>query len=118
MITKTQVKNKVSKKTDSGLIETINLANKSNNLTLAKKLLFPSRKRIKINLQELNKIDEKNILVPGKVLSEGEINKKISISALSFSLQAKEKLKKAGCEIKTIKEELIKNPELKGVKII
>ena len=57
-------------------------------------------------------------MVIGKVLGEGEIEHKINISALSFSKQAKEKLKKAGCEIRTIKEEIEKNHKLEGVKII
>ena len=33
-------------------------------------------------------------------------------------MKNKEKLKKAGCEIKTIKQEIEKNKDLKGVKVI
>jgi ribosomal protein L18E len=58
------------------------------------------------------------VIVVGRVLGLGDIKKKISISALGFSTQAKEKLKKAGCETKKIKEEIEKNPKLGGVKIL
>jgi len=34
------------------------------------------------------------------------------------SVEAKEKLKKAGCEVRTIMEEIEKNKEAKGVKIL
>jgi len=37
---------------------------------------------------------------------------------LNFSKKAEEKLKKAGCEIITISEEIKKNPEMKGLKIL
>ena len=71
-----------------------------------------SRAKLKIESRE-NKI-----LILGKVLGEGQINKKISIIALNFSKSAIEKLKEKKCEIKTIFEELITNPKLKNIKII
>ncbi len=118
MISKTQIQKKIKNKKNLQLVKTIILAKKNNHLELAKKLSVPTRKQAKINLNELNDIEEKNIIVPGKVLGVGEINKKISVSALGFSKQAMEKLKKAGCEAKLIKTELEKNPELKGMRIL
>lgn len=118
MISKTKILKKARKKTNSELVETILLAKKNNHLNLAKKLAVPARKQPSINLNEINKINEKKIIFPGKILGQGEINKKISISALSFSKQAEEKLKKAGCKIMTIKNELMENPKLSEVKII
>jgi len=58
------------------------------------------------------------VLIVGKVLGQGEIKNKKTVIAIGFSEQAKEKLKKAGCEIKTIKQELEKDKELKGLKIL
>ena len=81
--------------------------------TLSEKLIEISDKET-----ELNEIKENNILVPGKILGEGDIEKKITISALGFSKQAKEKLKKAGCETRTIIKEIETNPTLKGVKVL
>ena len=80
----------------------------------------PRKNRTALNLEELNeKIkSEKIILIPGKILSQGELDKKIKVVALNFSEKAKEKLKKSGAETLTILEEVKKNPEAKGVKIL
>jgi len=118
MISKTQISKRVKKKTNPELVETIRLARKNNLLELGKKLSGPKRFYKKVNLNKLNKVKEDKVLVVGKVLGDGEINKKIKISALSFSNSAKEKLKKAGCEMFTIKQAIEKNPKLEGVKVI
>ena len=118
MISKTKIQRKTKKKTNPELVKTILIAKKNNHLKLANKLSGPTRQQARINIGELDKIHENNILVPGKILGEGDINRKITISALGFSKQAKEKLKKAGCEIKTIRQEIESNPTLKGVKIL
>ncbi len=118
MISKTKISKRANKKTNPELAETIMLAKKNNHLELAKKLAGSTRNQLRINLNELDKIDNKNIIIPGKVLGSGDIKKKISVSALSFSEQAKEKLKKSGCEIRTIKEEIETNPKLNNVEIL
>jgi len=118
MISKTKIQRKTQKKKNPELVRTILIAKKNNHLKLANKLSGPTRLLLRVNLNDLNEIKENSILVPGKVLGEGDIEKKITISALGFSEQAKEKLKKAGCEIKTIRQEIEKNPKLTGVKII
>ncbi len=56
--------------------------------------------------------------MPGKILSEGSIDKKIKVVAFNFSEKAKAKLIKEGCEVKSILEEIKSNPEAKGLKII
>jgi len=117
-ISKTKISKKAKRKTNPGLVETINLAKKNNLLELANRLSGPTRLQKRINLEDLNKIKEDKILVAGKVLGKGDIEKKISISALSFSESALEKLKKKACNIKTIKQEIEKNKKLEGVKII
>ena len=117
MISKTQISKRVKKKTNPELVETIELAKKNNLLELAKKLSSPKKFYKKINLDKINKLKEEKVLVVGKVLGDGEINKKIKIAALSFSDSAKEKLKKNGCAILTIKQAIEKNPKLEGVKI-
>ena len=118
MISKTQINKRKLKKRNPELVETINLANKNRLLELGKRLSGPLSLYTKINLEDLEKIKGNNILVVGKVLGQGDINKKMKIIALGFSESAKEKLKRAGCEIKTIKQELEKNPKLEGVGVI
>ena len=105
-ISKTQISKRVKRKTNPELVETIELAKKKDKLELAKKLSGPIRFHSKVNLDDLNNSKGKKVLVMGKVLGRGQINKKIKVVALSFSKQAEEKLKKAGCEIKTIKQDL------------
>jgi len=118
MISKTQISKRIKRKTNPELVATIELAKKNNHLELGKKLSGPTRLQSKINVEDLNKLKESKVIVAGKVLSQGEITKKIEIAALGFSNKSKEKLKKAGCEIKTIKQELESNKKLDGVRIL
>jgi large subunit ribosomal protein L18e len=118
MISKTQINKRKRKKTNPEVVETINLARKNNLLELGGRLSGSTRAYSRINLNELNKIDESKIIVAGKVLSSGNIEKKKEIAALGFSEKAKEKLEKSGCKIKTIKQEIKDNPKLEGVKIL
>jgi len=118
MISKTQISKRILKKKNPEIVNTILMAKKNNLLDLAKRLSGPISKYTKINLEDLNNYDEKKIMVVGKVLGSGEIDKQIKVSALGFSKQAEEKLIKANCEIKTIKDEMESNNKLEGVKII
>ncbi|MBR9704428.1 50S ribosomal protein L18e [Candidatus Pacearchaeota archaeon] len=118
MLSKTKVNQRMRKKTSPSLVKTIFLAKKNDNLELAQKLGVSTSNRLIVNLTDLNEIKEDKILICGKVLGTGEINKKISIISLAYSKQAIDKLKKAGCEVKTLLEELEKNPKLTGYKII
>lgn len=118
MISKTKISKRTKKKTNPELVKTIMLAKKNNYLELAKVLSKPSRHQKKINLTEINGENEKSVIIPGKVLGSGEIDKKISIYALSFSKQALEKLKKSGCEACTILNAIEKNHELNGIKTL
>ncbi|MBD3253014.1 hypothetical protein GF386_04740 [Candidatus Pacearchaeota archaeon] len=117
MISKTQIRKRTLKKRNPEIVETIKLAKENKLLELAKKLSSPKSNYKNINLDELNKTEGNKILVIGKVLGQGDIERKITVAALSFSKQAQEKLKNSKCEIKTIKQE-IKDSKLKGVKII
>ncbi|MEN7982512.1 MAG: 50S ribosomal protein L18e [Nanoarchaeota archaeon] len=121
MKSKTLIEKQVKRKNDKELVETIIAAKKNKNwFRVAEILSSPRRKRININLNEIEKnIDGKNLIViPGKVLSQGEITKKSKIVAFKFSEKAKEKLIKAGCEVKSIVDEIKNNPSAEGIKII
>lgn len=73
-----------------------------------------------VNLDKIDKYTNENetALIPGKVLSDGNLTKKISVAAYSFSQKAKEKIKKAGGEVLTIEELMKINPEGKNIRIL
>jgi len=116
-ISKTKISQRAKRKTNTILVETIELAKKKDLIDLAKKLSTSTRRQAKINLEQLNKIKEAKIIIPGKVLGNGNIEHKICVIALAYSKSAENKLKKAGCEMKIILHELQKS-DLKGIKII
>jgi len=118
---KTQIEKQMQKKNNPELVETLMNAKKKDKwLEVAGIISGPRRKRIDLNLNEINNQtkDKEKVIVPGKVLSHAEINKKIKIVALSFSEKAKEKLKKSGCEFSSILTEIKLNPSAEGIKIL
>lgn len=100
-LSKTKINERMKRKTNSVLVETLYLAKKINP-ELASALAVPTRKQAKINIGKLNDSKSDVIFIAGKVLSNGEITKKLKVYALGFSEVAKLKLKKAGCEYDTI----------------
>ncbi len=118
MISKTQINKRILNKRNPEIVETIEIAKKKGVLEIARVLSGPKRLYKKVNLSELEGVKSDKVLVLGKVLGQGEINKKMSVVALGFSEQAKEKLKKAGCDVELIKDELKNNPKIEGVEIL
>ena len=121
MKSKAQIEKQLKKKTNPELVNTIIEAKKKKNwLVVAAVISSPRIKKINMNLNQIN--DEakegENVIVPGKVLSQGEINKKIKVVALGFSEMAKEKILKAKGETLTILEEIKKNPDAKNVRFL
>ena len=118
---KTLIEKQLKKKTNPELVETIIACKKHKNwLEVAGLMSTPRKKHISINLEDLEKKvkDGEKIVIPGKVLSQGEFNKKAKIIALNFSEKAKEKLLKNKIEINNIMNEIKSNPEAKGIKIL
>ncbi|MBU0894600.1 MAG: 50S ribosomal protein L18e [Nanoarchaeota archaeon] len=111
----TKIEKQTKKKHNIELVETIRLAKKNKRWKeVAEILSGPRKKQKNFNVDKL----KENVVVPGKILSQGEIGKKIKVVAFSFSEKAKEKLKQAGCEYLTISEEIKKNPERKGLVVL
>jgi large subunit ribosomal protein L18e len=121
MKSKTKISKQTERKSNSKLIETI-IAGKKNDSwnRVAGILSRPRRNKICINLEEINKNSKPGevVVVPGKVLSQGDIDKKIKVVALNFSEKAKEKLLSAKCDVAYILDEIKSNPSAKGIKII
>lgn len=118
---KTKIDKQASRKTNPILAETIRLAKKNDEwLEVASLLARPRRIRGKINLDRLNDAvkEGKKIVVPGKVLGQGQVDKKIDVIAFKFSKQAKKKLEESGCGVSTIKEEIKNNPQGKDIKVL
>ncbi len=121
MKSKTKIEKQTKRKTSSDLVETIRSAKKNEKwLEIASLLSTSRKKRSEVNLDEIDKKAKEGdiIVIPGKVLSRGELNKKIKVVAFGFSESAREKLLNSKCEAIYINEEIKKNPEAKGIKIL
>jgi len=87
---------------------------------IAEEALRPRRRKRVVNISKINRLTKPKdkVIVPGKVLGDGEINHSITLSAFEFSRKAIEKILSANGKILTIEEMIKKNPTGKGVKII
>lgn len=121
MKTKTKIEQQLRRKTNPDLVETIIVAKKHKAWNkVAAILSAPRVKRIDVNLDKINEEakDGETIVVPGKVLSEGELDKKVHVIAFAFSEKAKEKILNAKGKALTILEAIKDNPHIKEIKII
>jgi large subunit ribosomal protein L18e len=86
---------------------------------VASDLEAPSNQRRIVNLSKIDKHcqDGDVIVVPGKVLSMGDLTKKVTVAAYSFSGNAHEKINKVGKAI-TIDELVKKNPKGSKIRVI
>src|SRR3989344_2115372 len=76
-----------------------------------------TRQRREVNIRSINKNTKTNdiVIVPGKVLSIGELDHKVTVAAYRFSEAARIKINKKGNAI-TIQELIKENPKGKGVR--
>ena len=86
---------------------------------IASDLEKSTRTRRKVNLYKIQNTlrDDETAVIPGKVLSVGTYNKKNTIAAYQFSLEAKEKINKTGKAV-SISELIKQNPKGSKVRII
>ena len=118
---KTKIGKQAQRKRNPEIVETIMAAKKKEKwLKVAAILSGPRRKMPNLNLTDIDEGSKEGdtVIVPGKVLSQGGINKKIKVVALGFSGKAREKLMKSKSDPTTILEEIKKNPDAKGVNIL
>jgi len=83
---------------------------------VAKELSKPSRMRRQVNIKKIDLYcrDNEIALVPGKVLSDGDLNKKVKVAGFKFSEKAKTKLK----DSMSIQDLMKSNPKGKNVRLI
>ena len=113
-------------KTNPNLIELINKLNKKSKSEdaaiwkdVADRLSRSNRRTAEVNLSDINRhadADE-TILVPGKVLSNGDLENKVDVVALKFSAKAQEKIESAGGECISIDEIIETNPKGSNIRI-
>ena len=113
----------INMKTDQNLADLIKeikeTAHKENSnfwKRIAKELEKSTRRQREVNISHIqNHTKDKDIIiVPGKVLGDGELKHNVTVAALKFSESAKNKLKNA----LTIQELLKKEPKGKNIRII
>ncbi|HLD60140.1 MAG TPA: 50S ribosomal protein L18e [Candidatus Bilamarchaeaceae archaeon] len=87
---------------------------------IAKELSRSRSSKVQVNLQKLDKYgnEKTTILVPGKVLGSGQITKKLTVAAFSFSESAKKLISAAGGKFVSLDELYSSNPEGKDITII
>ncbi|HIJ11986.1 TPA: 50S ribosomal protein L18e [Candidatus Woesearchaeota archaeon] len=87
---------------------------------VAADLSKPSRQRRNVNVYKIEKVarDGETVVIPGKVLSSGELKKKVDVAAFSFSAEAKRKIEQAQGKVLTISQLLEQNPDGKKVRIL
>ena len=120
MISKTKIKQRAQKKGNLAMKELVGTLKKGNKfwIEVSYELTRPSRQMASVSLGKLNEMTKEGetVLVPGKVLSDGEIDHKIIIGAYGFSKAALNKLK--GSKIVGIDEMFKSNKDGKGIKIL
>ncbi len=86
---------------------------------IASELNKPTRGYTQVNISKIQKHtrDGETALIPGKVLSLGKMDKKLTVAAFKFSESALEKINANGKAI-SIEELLKNNPDGKKVRIL
>ncbi len=86
---------------------------------IASELEKPTRQRRTVNIWKLDKHCSKDevVAVPGKVLGSGELSKKMTVAAYSFSEQARKKIDEKG-EAINLRELLEREPKGKNIRVI
>lgn len=87
---------------------------------VANDLKRANRKTKEVNVYHIDKYsdDDETLLVPGKVLGEGNITRKVTVAAFKFSQEAESKIEAAGGKCLTIEDLMAENPKGSNVKII
>lgn len=82
---------------------------------IAEELKKPVRQQREVNIFHIARVtkDNETIIVPGKVLGDGDIKHKVNVVAFNFTQSAKKKVHPI-----TIQELMKTNPKAKGVRII
>jgi large subunit ribosomal protein L18e len=86
----------------------------------ANRLSKPRRNWAEVNLSRISRHAKEGeiILVPGKLLGSGNIDKSVTVASFHASEAARRKIKASGGSVLTIEELMNKNPRGSGVRIM
>lgn len=89
-------------------------------LKMADELSKSSRSRAKVNISRIEKScgAKEEAIVPGKLLADGILTKRVTVACFSSSEAARKKIEGAGGKIISIAQMVEKNPKGTGVRII
>jgi large subunit ribosomal protein L18e len=87
---------------------------------VAKRLEKPGKNYAQVNLSKINRYakDGETVLIAGKVLGSGLLNKAVTVAAYNFSATAMEKIAEVGGKCLSIEEIMKENPKGSGIKIL
>jgi len=102
------------------LIETLLKDGKPVWKKVAYELSKPKRNKVEVNLSKIDRYGPENgtVVVPGKVLGSGNLSKKITIAAFSFSESAKRLIANAGGKAISIESLYKSNPNGREVIVL
>jgi large subunit ribosomal protein L18e len=85
-------------------------------LDLAERLMQPRRVRAEVNLSHIRRYSsgDSTLIVPGKVLGAGKLDRPLSVAAFKFSGTARRKITGSGGKALTIQQLLEQNPSGSG----
>jgi len=86
----------------------------------SKSLAAGSSRGVEVNVGHISRCYDTSdfVLVPGKVLGSGKVDKKLVVAAYSFSSAARRKISDAGGQAVGIRDLVEKHPDGSGVKIV
>ena len=110
-------------KTNPNLIELINKLNKKSkteNAAIWKDVANRLGRTAEVNLSDIARYAnaDETVLVPGKVLSNGDLTEKVNVAAFKFSQKAQEKIESAGGECVSIDDIMESNPKGSNIRIM
>ncbi|MBP1910183.1 50S ribosomal protein L18e [Methanolobus bombayensis] len=87
---------------------------------VAKKLEKPGKNYAQVNLSKINRYakDGETVLIAGKVLGSGLLEKAVTVAAYNFSATAMEKIAEVGGKCLTIEQIMEENPKGSGIRIL
>lgn len=87
---------------------------------VARELSKPRRRRIEVNLSKIEQYAaaDSTVLIPGKVLGTGNLSKKVTVAAYSFSESAKKLIGQSGGKAVSIESLHKSNPEGKDITLL
>ncbi|MBS3082082.1 50S ribosomal protein L18e [Candidatus Pacearchaeota archaeon] len=121
VISKTSINKRIPRKKDNYIVDTLFISKNSKKWQSVAQIISGSRRKYSaVNIGRIEKESSEGdlIVVPGKVLGNGNLSKKLKVCALYFSESAVDKIKQNKGEVVQIIDEIKNNPNAEGVKLI